>query len=435
MGFGAAAGLTRAAACACVLACSSLAKAGPNLQIVGEASGGYTDNVTSSPNQPVPGLPAKAGGAFAVLSPGLVLALAAPRNQHRLAYAYTYVLFVDSAVPNTSAHRLSYAGFFDLSPSVALVLGSNLVQSKADTASTVGTDASLLPGAVSFLTATVDELLTFDLASRWRSWLATDVLLQTALAGGNNPQTTSVGGRTGIEHTWRTDSLGVEARENYAVITHGVLLDGSPAGTQQQLTTTALGQWRHDLGQHFTGRVEAGALRVDRLNTRTVLWSPAGTAALTYTNDQGDAELSYTHAVTTNPLLGQFLLVDEVRLHGGLPLMPNGRLLLAASAAYQQGRLLDQDANLAARLDTLLADVGPAWQATDLLLLDLRYQYVRRWSDVSLPPLPLSFTRNTLLLGATFRFPPESAMPRRYRAPQRVDRTDEIRDADTPVER
>jgi hypothetical protein len=58
----------------------------------------------------------------------------------------------------------------------------------------------------------------------------------------------------------------------------------------------------------------------------------------------------------------------------------------------------------------------------------LKYQYVRQWSDAEGPPLPLSFARSAVTLGATVKFPPDARMPRPYRAPRRIDRSDEIRD-------
>jgi hypothetical protein len=47
--------------------------------------------------------------------------------------------------------------------------------------------------------------------------------------------------------------------------------------------------------------------------------------------------------------------------------------------------------------------------------------------------LPVSFVRNSIMIGATLKLPPESDMPRVYRAPRRVDRADEIRDAVEPA--
>src|SRR4029077_15977036 len=157
-------------------------------------------------------------------------------------------------------------------------------------------------------------------------------------------------------------------------------------------------------------------------------------ASLVYVTELGDAELAYAHLVTTNPLLGQTLLVDEVRLRGGLPLTKKGELLVAASSGYQRGRLLDENATLAAHVDVILADVGVGGQVTDLLLFGIRYHHVQQILDTRVPPLPLSFVRNSVMIGATFRFPPEEGMPRAYRAPRRVDRSDEIRDAVQPTE-
>ena len=41
---------------------------------------------------------------------------------------------------------------------------------------------------------------------------------------------------------------------------------------------------------------------------------------------------------------------------------------------------------------------------------------------------------NTVMVGATVKFPPDRDMPRPYRPPRRVDRADEIRDVGRPLE-
>ena len=66
------------------------------------------------------------------------------------------------------------------------------------------------------------------------------------------------------------------------------------------------------------------------------------------------------------------------------------------------------------------------------LLLGIRYQHYDQMSDMRTPPLPVSFTRNSVMVGAIFRYPPDNEMPRGYRAPQRVDRSDEVRDTTGP---
>lgn len=412
----------------CVVARSSAA-ADPKIQAVGDASLGYTDNVQSAPTVPVVGVAPREAGTFAVLRPGAVLALSLPSALHRLSYEFTYNLFFVAARANSTSNRLEYRGFFDLSPRTTLVVGSSAVESNPDTASTLGGTA-IIPGSTAFFAATADALLTYDLASQWRTWQGVSLLAQTPLFEAIAPRTTELGARAGLERTFSQDALGIEARGSYTVIAGGSLLDGTPAGTQKQVVAAGVATWRRDWGRQFTSTIEAGVMRIERVTTGRGFFYPTGAAALAYTNDIGEAELSYAHRTTTNALLGQSLLVDEVLLRAGLPIMASPALSFATSSSYQRGRLIDDQAGLAAHLAALLLDAGLGWQVIETVMLSLKYQYVQQWSDADRPPLPLSFARNAVTLGATVKFPPDAQMPRPYRAPRRIDRSDEIRDGD-----
>jgi hypothetical protein len=175
-----------------------------------------------------------------------------------------------------------------------------------------------------------------------------------------------------------------------------------------------------------------GGLRVQRINTGYGFWEPTATAVLAYTTEFGGADATYAHSVTVNALLGQTLLIDELRLRGLLPLTKGGEVFFLGSAGYQKGRLLGQDTRVVAHIDSLLLDAGLGWQATKSLAVSLRYQHMRQLSDTRVPPLPFSFIRNTVMIVGTLRYPPESEMPRAYRAPRRVDRSDEINDVMAP---
>jgi hypothetical protein len=416
-----------------------LAYADPTLQGVGEASLGYTDNIQSAPRVPIPGSAPKSAGAFLVLRPGVVLASASARDNHRLKYTYTYDLFFQQTNVSTSSNQLEYRAFFDLSPRVGLVVGANAIQSNRYAAIVLtppgaGVVNATPTGSGAFLLATADELMSFDLGPGLRGYEGIAVTEQTPLFDTVAPRTFGLASRMGAERSFQADAVGAEARGEYSLIEGSLRPDGTALGVQRQIIGTGVGLWRHDWSRDFTSRVEAGVLRVQRINTGRGLWEPAGSATLAYVTEVGDADLVYAHLVTTNPLLGQTLLVDEVRLRGALPLAPKGEVLIAASSGYQRGRLLDENATLAAHVDAILVDVGVAWQITEMLLLGLRYQHIEQISDTRVPPLPLSFVRNSVMIGATFRFPPEREMPRAYRAPQRVDRSDEIRDAIEPTE-
>lgn len=410
----------------------AIARAGPKLQAVGEATVAVTDNAQSSPDNPVPGVPPKAADAFLILSPGLALSAATRRIVQRLQYTYSLSVFEKQSGANTSSNRLDYLGFFDLSPRTSMLLTSSLVESRPYTTSLVvppgvGEVAASPPGSSAILGASAGEQLDFDVAEGWRAWQGTGVLAGMPLAGTSRQRTLEATARVGGERAWRADALGLEGRGDYTVITGGVAADGAALGVQKQLVGTGVAVWRHDLGRQFTGRAEAGAVRVQRLSSGRGFWEPTGTASLGWTPMLGNAELSISHRVTTNPLLGQTLLVDEAQLRAGVPFDDKGTVVLGASGGYQRGRLIEEDATLAAHVNTLLLDVGLAWQTTDALGLSLRFQHAEQISDAALPPLPLSYVRNTALLTATVRFPPEREMPRAYRAPQRVDRSDEIR--------
>lgn len=411
--------------------------AAPKLQGIAESSIGYTDNVRTTPDSPeLQGSP-RTRGAFWMLSPGAVLAHESARAIQRLAYRFEYDLYFSQSSASSASNRLDYRAFFDLAPRVLLVLGASANESDRFSSISFSAPGAGLANALpadggAFLQATADETLSVDIAPLWRAWQGAGTTFDTPIFDSEGPRTSSVAGRAGLERTFTLDAVGVEGRVDYSVVKDGVLSDGSPAGLQRQLTVGGFAQWRHDWGRFFTSSAEAGAVRVKRLDSDRGFWSPAGSATLGYAREFGDAQLTYAHAVTTNPLIGQSLLVDELRLRGALPLLPRDELALAASAGYQHGRLIDEDATFAARVDVVLIDLSLAWQATDGLSLGARYQHVRQSSDAETPPLPLSFVQNNVLLGAVLKFPPERDMPRPYRAPRRVDRSDEIRDGARP---
>jgi hypothetical protein len=420
-----------------VLATTGRAMASPKLQAIGETSVGYTDNIQSAPDQPIPGQTPKAPGAFVLLSPGVVLAFANQRNVQRIGYTYLYSLFFAKPSASSSSNRLEYHGFFDLNPRSSLLIGATAVQSNTYssvlfTAPGAGAVNALPPGGGSFLATTTDEILSSDIAPGWRAWEGASMTVQAPIFGTDAPSTLEPTARVGAEHAFLRDAVGLEARGDYAVIKNSLRPDGTPAGVQRQLIAGGVAQWRHDWGRYFTSRAEAGPLHLERLNTDTGFWFPSVLATLAYGTEFGDAQLSYGHTLSTNPLLGQSLLVDEVRARGALPLTKKGEVLIAGSLGYQNGRLLDADSTLAAHVDAILADAAVAWQVVDELLIGIRYQHIQQISDVRTPPLPISFVRNAIMLGATLKFPPESDMPHAYRAPLRVDRTDEIRDAVEP---
>lgn len=421
-------------ACSLLALASAEVSAKPHLQAVGESSLGYTDNAQATPNAGQ----ARTSSFFWMLSPGVVLAVDNARRLQRLSYRYEYDFYFNSAASSSSTNRLDYRGFFELSRRLSLVLGANATQSDrfnklAFSAPGAGAVGALPTGTGSFFQAAFDQALGWDLAEGWRGWQTANARADTPIFDTVAPKTIGGGLRLGVERGFLADAVGVEGRGDYTVVSDSLKTDGTPADVQKQLTGGGVALWRHDWSRELSSSAEAGALRVMRLNTHRGFWTPTASATLSYATEQGDAQLVYAHSVTTNPLLGQTLLVDEVRLRGELPLTPKGELSLAGSLGYQYGRLLDENAELATRVRVALADLSLGWQATKLLTVGVRVQHIEQKSGADTPPLPVSFVQNNVLVGATLHFPAERDMPRPYRAPRRVDRSDELRDGFQPT--
>jgi hypothetical protein len=274
-----------------------------------------------------------------------------------------------------------------------------------------------------------DETLTVDLGTFWRGWQGASAGLQTPVDPAlvdELPTTYEAGGRLGGERLFIDDALGVEARSRYTLIRNAVGDEGLELGNLAQVINEYVGIWRHDWGRYVTSRVEAGAVQVIPLYADWIFWHPAGLATLAYAREEGRADVSYAHTVRTNLLLGQLVLIDEVALHGAIPVDEDDEVWVASTLGYQRGRLLGSDGEPANRVDVFVGDAGVAWQVADHLTLSARYQHIRQISDADLPPLPLSFDRNTVMATVTLKYPPDRDMPRQYRAPMRVDESDDF---------
>ena len=420
-------------ACAALLGLSAPAKATrTKLQGTGETSIGVTDNAQSAPDVPLPGGASKSAGVFLVLRPGLSLGVLSARSVNRLTYTFDYNLFLTRSTTSSSSNRLEYRGFFDLDPRVNAILGAAATEADSYAALTLAPPASgllpLLPSGTSQLfTASADELVNFELGVGWRAWEGAGVVFGTPLFDTVAPRTLAPNAKLGIEYSWTGEAVGVEGRANYAIVHDGVRPDGTVVPLDRELTVGGVGRYRHDIGRYFTSGAEAGAVQVTRYGTHQSHWYPIGGANLAYADVAFDAQLTYSHLVTTNVLLGQSLLADDVRLRGVVPLDKKGILSIAASGGYQLGRLLDETASTAANISVLTADVTFGWQLYPWLLVGARAQHIDQRSDVRVPTLPVSFVQNSIMLGAAAHFPPDIEMPAAYRSPQRVDRTDEFR--------
>src|SRR5689334_19629075 len=100
--------------CAAIAVTTTLASAAakPKIQGIGEASVGYTDNVQTDPETPLPGDTSRTSAAILMLSPGVLLAWGSARYGQRLSYQYEHDFFFAASDSSSSSNRLEYQGFF-----------------------------------------------------------------------------------------------------------------------------------------------------------------------------------------------------------------------------------------------------------------------------------------------------------------------------------
>ena len=403
------------------------------LQGVFEGSIGFTDNVQGTPDDPPAGseIPPASADAFLILSPGVVYAVEEAAQTQKLSYSYVANLYATESTSNGYSNRLEWDGFWVASPYVELELNTSVTQSHHHTVQTL-TNASAtavnaaFPGTSPFLLARIGETLSARPFRNWTFREAVGAGLQTPIFPGiEAPTSFELSTRLSADRRLRHHAVGVEVGADYSIIDNSVDSTGRVLGVQSQILLPMLARWRYDWSRRITSEVNAGAVHVRKITSDANFWQPTGLALIAYTQRDGDADVSYRRTVRTDLFLGNTFLIDEFALHGSLPLDKHATVVLDASGGYQQARLIDLDGELATELDIWLADVGGWWRVRDHLRLGLRYQHINQTSGAELPPLPLSFVRNTILATAALEYPPDERMPRAYRRPRRVDRDDD----------
>ncbi|HMJ11791.1 MAG TPA: hypothetical protein VK524_10285, partial [Polyangiaceae bacterium] len=327
------------------------------IQGVGQVSLGYTDNVRSSPDEAIydpdePSevlVPAKTGDVFATLSPGVVYGIEEPGSAHRFTYTYTASLFFDNWGSNSYSNRLEWRAGLEPAPRLQLIFAASATQSHHHTEGTLLSASqtalnAAVPGTGAYILAGGTQSLVYELSPEWALLQGTGAGAQVPIFDADGAKTYQLSQRLGLERVWLADAVGGEARVNYVAYRGTAVreteLGQLAGGDQSQFVAELVGTWRHDFGYYFTSRIEAGAARVWLIERERQFSQPIGLAALAYIHEDGEAELSYRHALTTSVFLGQTFLSDEVRLRGSIPLDEDDKLFLSTSTGYQRSRIL-----------------------------------------------------------------------------------------------
>ncbi|HVH46050.1 MAG TPA: hypothetical protein VM925_27060 [Labilithrix sp.] len=401
--------------CAALLTLAGSAEAEPTLTERLRLQGGYFTEARPAPQPRIDSL-------YVAAIPELALFWARPSSLVSVTYQLTGAL---NSLGGASelANRLVVASLWELSARTTLLLSaeaaqtsfSNLLIARPAAASNV----ALFPSVANrVLTTRVVQGINHELTPRLRLEQGADAGYLTSIAPSPPIETFLANVNVGLERIWRNDGVGVELRAGYVNTKVP-----PPAPTQEFITLTGAPRWRHDWTNSLSTTVSAGASVVFATTGNTdPLLAPFGRASALYLWEDTTFGLNYSVGVAASPLTGQVIRSDQVTANVFTPISQHERVFLGASAGFLRASVVDlvNRAN-SQDFDALLTDVDLTWQASGLVGVFARYQFIAQLGEVNVAGVNPSFLRDFFLVGVQLSSRPAGGdlVPTRF--PQRVD--------------
>ncbi len=357
---------------------------------------GVTDNVTSAAEPPAG--PGPDADGFGTASPGLIFTYTAPRTAQTLSYTFS-TSFFRHAEASSYSNVAVWSGRFVTSPRTSLTLGASGSQGQLNTfqlEQTPGTTTlqGTAGGTTNFVQGSFNEGSRSSprrsgrsgrrrrSPSTTRSWIARSA--RTASTNTLN-----------ANRSFRHDVAALALSVGYTHFDNVPVTDTDPATedtytSRDQLLSTLVASWQHDLGRRFSSQVDVGGVvATDLAGGAGSLARPTGLAALRYLHERGDAaELAYTYAATPNVFLQQIQLSHMLTLRAAVPVHAAWHLSVEGSASAQLAQPLETNAE--GDLDTgpttlaVLTDVGLLYSPVIVIpdfALALRYQHANQRTE------------------------------------------------------
>ncbi|WP_437336310.1 hypothetical protein [Sorangium sp. So ce394] len=384
------------------------------LQGVFTGSIGVTDNVSSAAEPPAG--PGPDADGFGTVSPGLIFTYTTPRTSQTLSYTFSASFFFRHWEASSYSNMAMWSGRFVTSPRTTLTLGAAGSQGQLNTfqlEQTPGTTTiqGTAGGTTNFVQASFNEGFSFQPSPVWALGQGATFLVYNPLQ--DLPQRTfTVSNTLSAQRIFRHDTVSGALSVGY---THfdNVPVTADTVEDRDQLLTTLVASWQHDLGRRFSSQLDVGGVvATDLTGGADSLVRPAGLAALRYTHDRGEAELAYAYTATPNVFLQQIQLSHQLTLRAAAPLRPAWHLSVEGSAGGQIAQPLE--ANAAGELVTgpttiaVLTDVALLWSPVVVIpdfALALRYQHTNQRTEARTSALPERIVRNAVLVSVSGAFP------------------------------
>ena len=402
------------------VAASAAAEPRISVHAAGTASGGFTDNVLSSPDDPAPDQAPPESDLFTELSPSALVVIDTPRTLSEISYGVRLLLFARLDEGNSINHQGDWRGLFLTSPLSRLAARARVRAGQTSALATDGGAADSLVGALpfgeeSYVAAELEEIYSRQLDRDWTiEQTAVGELRSSGDSGG-----LELGAGAGVRRAYRQTEVGAATGARF--------IDLERAGESQQ---AALGDLRasfaRDLGRRWNLRGEMGGRVLASVDDSfDPTFGPVGLLAATYAAELAELGATAEHTLEPSLFVGRNTIADRLVLRGRLPLWRDSaeRPLagLTGSVGYQRLEALAlAGGEVEADADMFLGDLGAFWRASRDLSLSLRYQYRRQRGDAELADTLPSFERSTVILSLAAIYPRREIEQRQRQSP-RID--------------
>ena len=387
----------------------------------------YTDNLLGAPAQPQVGSAPRISTFYLTLTPGLELYNDHERSRYFLAYSHPFNIYLGHNSLSTSGDVVLGRGIWSLSPQDELLLG--MTASRMTTAASLDTPQPGAPatgdGRSRLLILGADEQLTHAFSERWQGRQFANAARTEILSGPiSQPTRYSTTAGLGIEYVLDRNAWGLQTSATYFWL--GKVPEGTVVqGQQRQLVVDSFARYRRDLSATWSCETRLGVVNVSDFET-PVFTKPRWGASLLWNQEALSATLGYDRTVTVSMITGYTYLSDTVQVNFSVPLVPQAHLNAVASTGLSHNQILTHNQELGSLRTYVWASYASVgyFPETELPQVYLTYSHFEQHNQGGYSILAPTFTRNTISLIVSGRFPSRAFHDVPSASPKRVDGAD-----------
>jgi hypothetical protein len=402
-----------------------------SLHARGEVSVAYTDNLYGTPATPVVGRAGPLQIWFLAVAPGLELYRDEAKALYLVTYTHPFTLYFGRFDARTQSDLLSAQGIFSLSESDELTLVLDAAQTSSALAalqSAPGSDGPQLGGHDTLLSASGSELWRHDLSDSWRQTQSLSVgALQPQSSALPQPARWDATAGWMLEYLTDRNAWGLELQSTWFLVGQsrqpGTV--GVSQSTQQEVLLRGGLQWRRDLSEEFSSVAAGGAVLATQLGGKTMA-EPVWGAIIAWNRQAAHAELGYQRTVLPSLMTGQIMRADTVQLAAQWPLLSDSGLYLGTEHRLTANRVLSTDNdNGSTHFKLWSSSISAGWLAAEPYpTVQVSYEHFKQFDVPEASVLLPQFSRNTVMLTLSSRWPARDVQPVPTASPLRVDEQD-----------